>query len=92
MELGFGPRLSRVAAGVCFLLFLGLLQYFFGLWVMIAIMMLPALLAVLLVVALPNSSRKRRIIGLVTSSVDITGFFVERLDDRFESLMKRLGR
>jgi hypothetical protein len=92
MELGFGPRLSRVAAGVCFLLFLGLLQYFFGLWVMIAIMMLPALLAVLLVVAIPNSSRKRRIIGLVTSSVDITGFFVERLDDRFESLMKRLGR
>jgi hypothetical protein len=81
-----------VAAGVCFLLFLGLLQYFFGLWVMIAIMMLPALLAVLLVVAIPNSSRKRRIIGLVTSSVDITGFFVERLDDRFESLMKRLGR
>jgi hypothetical protein len=59
---------------------------------MIAIMMLPALLAVLLVVAIPNSSRKRRIIGLVTSSVDITGFFVERLDDRFESLMKRLGR
>ncbi|HYM79265.1 MAG TPA: hypothetical protein VE377_25035 [Candidatus Dormibacteraeota bacterium] len=92
MELGFGPRLSRVAAGVCFILFLGALQYFFGRWVMLAIVMLPALLAVLLVVALPNSSRKRRIIRLVTGSVDITDFFMERLDDRFESLIKRLRR
>ena len=91
MEQGFGPRLSRVAAGVCFFLLMGALQYFFGRWVMLTIVMLPVLLALLLAVALPRSSRKSRIIGLVTSSVDVTSFF-ERLDDRFESVAKRLKR
>jgi len=92
LEQGFAPRLSRVAAGVCFLLFLGALQYFFGSWVVLAIVMLPALLALLLVVAVPKSSRKKRIIGLVSSSVDVGSFFIERLDDRFDSLIKRLRR
>jgi hypothetical protein len=92
LEQGFAPRLSRVAAGVCFLLFLGAVQYFFGQWAMLAILMFPLLLALLLLIALPNSSRKRRIIRLVTGSVDITDFFIERLDDRFESLIKRLRR
>jgi len=92
VDLGFGPKLSRIAAGVCLLLFMGAVQYFFGRWVMFAVFLLPALLALFLAVALPNSSRKKRIIRLVSSSVDIGSFFIERLDDRFENLMKRLRR
>ena len=92
MEQGFSPRLSRVAAGVCFFLFLGAIEYFFGFGMMIVILALPLITVLLLTIALPNSSRKRRIIQLVASSVDIGNFFMERLDDRFESLARRLRR
>ena len=92
MEQGFSPRLSRVAAGVGFLLFLGTLAYFFGPWVTLAIMALPVLITLLLAIAMPKSSRKRRILKLVASSVDLGSFFMERLDDHFESLGKRLRR
>jgi len=47
-----------VAAGLCFLLFLGALEYFLSPWVMLAIVALPVLTALLLAIALPNSSRK----------------------------------
>jgi hypothetical protein len=92
VESGFGPRLSRVAAGICLLAFLGALEYFFGPWVMLATVMLPVLLALLLTVSLPHSSRKRRVIRLVAGSVDIGKFFFERLDDRFENLTRRPKR
>jgi len=92
LEQGFAPRLSRVAAGVCFFLFLGTLQYFFGHWVTLAVLLLPLLLWLLLRATLPNSSRKKKIIDLVSNSVDITDLFMERLDDRFEGLARRLKR
>ena len=92
MEQGFSPRLSRLAAGVCLLLFLEALEYFFGPWAALGIVALPVLIALLLAIALPNSSRKRRIINLVASSLDIGSFFIERLDDRFESLARRVRR
>jgi hypothetical protein len=92
MDQGFGPKLSRVAAGICFLLFLGALQYFFGRWVMYGVLFLPLLLALLLMVTLPKSSRKRRIINLVSNSADVGSFFIERLDDRIENLARRLKR
>ena len=92
MELGFGPRLSRVAAGVCFLLFLGTLQYFFGLWVMLGIMLLPVLLGSLVLIALPRGPGREKIINWGFKHLDIGEFFIERLDDRFESLEKRLRR
>ena len=92
MELGFGPKVSRVAAGVCFLLFVGAVQYFFGRWVVFAVLLLPALLALLLSITLPNSSRKNRIIRLVSSSTDVGTFFIERLDDRFDNLVRRLKK
>jgi hypothetical protein len=68
MDQGFGPKLSRMAAGVCFLLFLGVLQYFFGRWVMYGVLFFPVLLALLLLATLPKSSRKKRIINLVSNS------------------------
>jgi hypothetical protein len=92
MDQGFGPKLSRVAAGVCFLLFLGALQYFFGRWVMYGVMFFPVLIALLLMLTLPSSSRKKRIIRLVSNSVDVGSFFMERLDDRIDTLVKRLKR
>ena len=92
MEQGFGPKVSRVAAGVCFLLFVGAVQYFFGRWVVFGVLLLPALLALLLSITLPNSSRKKRIIRLVSSSTDVGTFFIERLDDRFENLVRRLKK
>ena len=90
MEQGFGPRLSRVA-GACSLLFLGVLDYFFGLRGVVSVLALPLLLALPLAVALPNSSRKW-IIGPVASSVDIGSLFTERSDDRFDNLTRRLRR
>lgn len=92
MEQGFAPRLSRVAAGICFFLFLGALAYFFGQWVAYAVLFLPLLLWLLLRVTVPRSYRKKRIIDLVSKSVDIGDFFMERLDDRFDTLIKRLKR
>jgi hypothetical protein len=92
MDLGFGPKLSRLAAGICFLLFVMALQYFFGRWVMLAVLFLPVLLWLLLRVTLPRSSRKKKVIDLVSNSVDIRSFFIERLDDHFESAIKRLRR
>ncbi len=93
MEQGFAPRFSRVAAGVCLLLFLAGLQYFFGRWVMLAVIGLPVLMALILTVAIPNSFReKKRIIDLIVRSVDVGSFFFERLDDHFESFAKRLRR
>jgi hypothetical protein len=65
---------------------LGLPQYWFGFGLMLAILLLPVRLAILLAAALPNSSRKRRIIGLVASSAEVSDFFMERLHGRFESL------
>jgi len=59
LEQGFAPKLSRVAAGISFLLVLGLLQYLFGRWVMLAVVFLPVLVWLLLTVTLPNSSRKK---------------------------------
>ncbi len=90
MDQGFGPKLSRVAAGVCFLLFLGALGYFFGQWVVYAVLFLPLLLWLLLRVTVPRSYRKKRIIDLVSRSVDVGDFFIERLDDHFDSLIRRL--
>jgi hypothetical protein len=92
MDQGFGPKLSRVAAGACFLLFLGVLQYFFGRLVVYGVLLLPVLLALLLMVTLPKSSRKKRIIDLVSNSVDVGSFFIERLDDRIDSFVRRLKR
>ena len=92
MDQGFAPKLSRVAAGICFLLFLGSVNYFFGQWVMYAVVFLPLLLWLLLRVTVPKSHRKKRIIHLVSQSVDIGDFFMERLDDRFDTLIKRLKR
>jgi hypothetical protein len=88
MDQGFGPKLSRVAAGVCFLVLGFALQYFFGQWVLIAVLFMPLLMALLLTVTLPKSSRKNRIIGLVSRSVDI-GLLVEWLEDRFDKLTTR---
>jgi hypothetical protein len=92
LEQGFAPRLSRVAAGICFLLFLGAIQYFFGHWVMYGVLFLPVLLALLLMMTIPKSSRKKRIIGLVSASVDVSSFFMERLDDRIDALVRRFKR
>jgi hypothetical protein len=92
MEQGFAPKLSRVAAGISFLLFLGLLQYFFGSLAMLAVLFLPVLVWLLLTVTLPDSSRKKRIINLVANSLDVGDFFMERLDDRLEGFVKRLRR
>ena len=89
MNQGFGPNLSRVAAGVCFLLFLGGLQYFFGRIVMYAVVFLPVLLWAMLRLTIPQSYRKKRIINLVSKSVDVQDFFIERLDDHFDSLIRR---
>jgi len=74
MELGFGPRLSRVAAGICLLLFLGLLQYFFGLWVMLSIVFLPVLLGLVVLVALPRGARRKRIIDWGFRYLDVSDF------------------
>jgi uncharacterized protein (DUF58 family) len=71
--------------------FLGVLRYFFGIWAY-AVFLLPVLMALLLTVALPNSARKKRIIRLVSNSVDVGSFFIERLDDHFDNLIKRLRR
>jgi small-conductance mechanosensitive channel len=92
MEQGFAPKLSRVAAGISFLLFLGLLQYFFCSRAMLAVLFLPVLVWLLLTVTLPDSSRKKRIINLVANSLDVGDFFMERLDDRLEGFVKRLRR
>jgi hypothetical protein len=81
-----------VAAGISFLLFLGLLQYFFGSRAMLAVLFLPVLVWLLLTVTLPDSSRKKRIINLVANSLDVGDFFMERLDDRLEGFVKRLRR
>jgi hypothetical protein len=92
LEQGFAPRLSRVAAGISFLLFVGALQYFFGRWVMYGVLFFPVLLSLLLMVTIPRSARKTRIIRLVSASVDVSSFFMERLDDRFDTLVRRLKR
>jgi len=92
MEQGFAPKLSRVVAGLCFLLFLGSFQYFFGLWVMLAVLFQPVLVWLLLTAILPDSSRKKRVIGLVANSLDVGDFFIERFDDRLENLVRRLRR
>jgi hypothetical protein len=92
LEQGFAPRLSRVAAGVCLLLFFGALRYFFGGWVMLAIFVLPVLFALLVSVALPRSPGRKRMIDWAFKHLDVFDFFVERLDDRFESFERRLRR
>ena len=92
LEQGFAPRLSRVAAGVCLLLFLGAVQYFFGSWVMLATVLLPVLFALLVLVVLPKSPRRKRVIDWAFKHLDIFDFFIERLDDRFETFEKRLRR
>ena len=92
MDLGFGPRLSRVAAGVCFILFVGGLEYLFGIWIVLCIVLLPLLLALLFAVTLPNDSGKKRTIGSAVSSVDVGRFFMEWLDDRFENIGNLIKR
>jgi hypothetical protein len=92
MELGFGPKLSRVAAGVCFFLFFGLVAYFFGEYVMFGVMFLPVLLWLIVSLVLPKGPDRKKIADWGFMHLDIAGFFMERLDDRFESLMKRLRR
>jgi hypothetical protein len=86
LEQGFGPKLSRVAAGVCFFLFLGVLDYLLGPWVLLAIVLLPLLLALLAVVAFPKSSRK--VVGVVLRSLDIERL-LGWLEERFENLTTR---
>jgi hypothetical protein len=92
MDLGFGPRLSRVAAGVCFLLFLGVLQYFFGFWMMLGVMLLPFLLGLFVLIFLPSSPGRKKIIDWGFRYLDVSDFFMERLDDRFASLIRLLRR
>lgn len=84
MELGFGPKLSRVAAGLCPMLLLGGLEYAFGAWREFAISISLLALFLLLSVLLPVSSNVRRFAGRVARALDVLRP-AEWLEDRFEN-------
>jgi len=90
MDLGFGPKLSRVAAGVCLILFFGLLRHLFGLWIWLGIFG-PALVALLLLVTFPRSPAAGRA-GSFAVRVPDPLPLLEWLQERFENLAKRLRR
>jgi hypothetical protein len=85
LDLGFSPKLSRVAAGICLLLLLGLLDYVARRWKLIAI---PISLVLLLLVLSSWGSRARKFAGRVAKALDVTRLG-EWLEDRFENLIKR---
>ena len=84
MEQGFGPKLSRIVAGVCFLLFLGLIDYLFGLRKLFAITLLFLLLVFLLSLALPKSLSLKRLVVRISELLDISHLW-NWLEDRFET-------
>ena len=87
MELGFGPRLSRVAAGVCFLLFLGALRYLFGPWIWLGIAGIP-LVVLLFLVVFPRNPVARRAGGFTVRALDPLPL-LEWLEEGFENLVRR---
>ena len=88
MDYGFGPKVSRVAAGVCLLFFLGTLRYFFGRWVW-TIPLLLVLAVLLLALILPRNLAVRQLSGFTAWTMDLEHPF-GWLEDRFESLLTRL--
>jgi hypothetical protein len=82
LEQGFNPRLGRVAAGICFLLFLGLLDYLFGLRKWLGILLLFVLL-VLLLFLFPKSPWVSRMTHFVGRALDL-GNTLDWLEARCE--------
>jgi hypothetical protein len=70
-------------------LILGLLEYAVGIWKIFAILISLVALFLLLSLLLPGSSAVRKLAGLVARALDVL-HWSERLDDYFESLIKRL--
>ena len=83
MEQGFGPKLSRVAAGICFFLLLLLLNYVFGLGRLLVITLSFLLLLCLLSIALPENSLVKKIVGRASKLLDAS-ILLDWLEDRFE--------
>ena len=70
-----------MAAGVCFLLFVGVLRFLFGPWIWLGVILLPVLLGLVVLIVLPKGPCRERIIDWGFRHLDI-GDFMERLDDR----------
>ena len=87
MEQGFGPKFSRVAAAACFLLFLGLLDYAFGLRTLLGALLLFSFFVLLASFALPHSVFVRRLVRTVARVLDLEGL-LEWLEARFENPRK----
>jgi hypothetical protein len=86
LEQGFAPRLSRVAAGLCACLLLGLLAHVFRGWKLIAIPIL-----ILLPLFLVPQAVARKFSGNVAKALDVVRL-AEWLDDRFERIENRIRR
>ena len=88
MDLGFGPKFSRIAAGLCLFLLYGVLWYAFGPWEILAISISLLVLFLLLAVLLPESSIVRRFAGRVARVLDVLRL-ADWLEDRFENFTRR---
>ena len=95
MEQGFSPRLSRVAAGVCLILLVGILEHSvgvlrhaIGLWKILAILT-SFVAALFLVPALsPVNSTVRSLAGRIARALDLLRI-ADWLEARFESLTRK---
>lgn len=74
------------------MLVLGAIYYLFGIWVVDGLFLAPLLFAVILFIALPDSPRRRRIIGLIFKPFDVIGRLLERVEDSFERFENRIRR
>jgi len=87
LEQRFGPKLSRVAAVTCFLLFLGLLDYVFGLPKVLVILLLFLLFVWLLLFLFPKSSTVKKGARSVLKALDL-GSTLDWLEERFDKPTK----
>jgi hypothetical protein len=83
LEQGFNPRRSQVTAGICFLLFLGLLDYLFGLRKLLGLLLLFVPLVLLFLFLFPKSPWVSRIAHFVGRALD-PGNTPDWLEERFE--------
>jgi hypothetical protein len=88
MDLGFGPRFSRVAAGVCLMLLLGSLEYLVGSRRILAVLISLLALILFLSLLLPGTAKVKMLAGRVARSLDVLRA-AEWLENRFEHLTKR---
>jgi hypothetical protein len=84
LEQGFGPKPSRIAAGLAVGLIYGLVDVAFGRkWA--AALLLLQLLILILSVAFRKNPTMRRFVGRYLKLMDIGGL-LEYLEERFEKL------